>query len=946
MSEQDSFRETFINEAQDLTESLELDLVELENHRHDSELINRIFRAAHTMKSSAAMFGFSQIASLTHSMEEVLDRVRDGVLAIDAEIVSLLLDSLDVLRRMVNEATEGTESDHTTVLAPLCVRLQAVASGEEKSSTASEAHTVEPAGEHIYHIHIALHPSVFFQGTNPLLLLDELSTLGEMTDVRCDISRLPSLDELDPVQLYLSWDLVLHSSRSREEIDDVFLFHWEDGDIRIGPQAKDQSITRGAEQAERCTFVSAAHPQPPAAPAKRPLHGDGGDDVDAHDAPSASSATGIERNATVLEDGEMAPHGGFPEVSGLEGLDAVPDDDVEILRDFCSETGESLQEVEEKILALEAVPTDMEIIHALFRTFHSMKGSAGFLELTALGGLAHETENLLDKARNGDLLLESVSIGLLLRSIDLARGLNENLSLFLDHGCRPDTTHTQYLPVERQVRAIKKFLQSRSIAAKPAGPPPRTLAPAPQVVTVPKQLGEILVEKGEAAPADIGEAIAEQLSGKDELIGRILVDKGKVNANQVNEALQTQLLQKSDAAVNKTVSAIRVDTERLDTLMNLVGEIVIAQSHAMKLSTEFDSEEGERLQTSLYEVDRLSRELQDQVMAVRMMPIGPTFKQFARFVRDTSRELGKHVDLVITGEDTELDKTVIEQIGDPLKHLIRNSLDHGLETAEQRVAAGKPAKGTLELRACHQGGSVVIEVIDDGRGIPRDKILAKAIAKGLVPEDQELSDDQIQRLIFHPGFSTAEQVSSLSGRGVGMDVVKRNVEALRGTVDVESVEGQGSVLRVRLPLTLAIIEGMVVSVSGQPYILPVLSIVESIRPRAQDIKQVSGQGEVLFFRDEYLPLYRLYDWLDHAPVVTDPTQGIVMVVEDNAGRRALMADDLLGQQQVVIKNLEDNFTKLEGISGATILAEGNVALILDIVGLYYHRQQGEKEKVA
>ena len=271
MSDQDSFRETFINEAQDLTESLELDLVELEDHRHDPELINRIFRAAHTMKSSAAMFGFSQIASLTHSMEGVLDCVRDGVLAIDAEIVSLLLDSLDVLRRMVNEATEGTESDHTTVLAPLCVRLQAVASGEEKSSTASGAHTVEPVEEHIYHIHIALHPNVFCQGTNPLLLLDELSTLGEMTDVRCDLSRLPKLDELDPVQLHLAWDLVLHSSRPREEIDDVFLFHWEDGDIRIEPQSRDQSITRGAEQTEPCTFVPAAHTEPLAAPVKKPL---------------------------------------------------------------------------------------------------------------------------------------------------------------------------------------------------------------------------------------------------------------------------------------------------------------------------------------------------------------------------------------------------------------------------------------------------------------------------------------------------------------------------------------------------------------------------------------------------------------------------------------------------------------------------------------------------
>ncbi|MGD2063746.1 MAG: chemotaxis protein CheA, partial [Nitrospirota bacterium] len=567
------------------------------------------------------------------------------------------------------------------------------------------------------------------------------------------------------------------------------------------------------------------------------------------------------------------------------------------------------------------------------------KGSAGFLELSALGGLAHETENLLDKARNGELVLDSVSIGLLLHSIDLARGLNDNLALFLDAGNQVDTPNAHRLPVARQVSAIKEFLGNSPPETAPAA------VSGPTPVAPPKHLGELLVEKGHAAPADVGDAIAEQLSGKEEALGRILVERGRVEPAQVNDALKEQHLQRRDTASQKTVSAIRVDTERLDTLMNLVGEIVIAQSQAMKISTGFDDEEGERLQASLYDVERLSRELQDQVMAVRMMPIGPTFKQFARFVRDTTRELGKQVNFVITGEDTELDKTVIEQIGDPLKHLIRNSLDHGLETADERRASGKPEKGTLELRAGHQGGSVVIEVIDDGRGISRARVLAKAVARGLVTEDQELPDNQVLRLIFHPGFSTAEQVSSLSGRGVGMDVVKRNVESLRGTVDVESEDGQGSVLRIRLPLTLAIIEGMVVSVSGQPYILPVLSIVESIRPRAQDIKQVSGQGEVLFFRNEYLSLYRLYDWLDHEPVVTDPTQGIVLVVEDGAGRRALMADDLLGQQQVVIKNLEDNFTKLEGISGATILADGNVALILDIVGLYYHRQVA-KEKAA
>ncbi|RMF88308.1 MAG: chemotaxis protein CheA, partial [Nitrospirae bacterium] len=530
--------------------------------------------------------------------------------------------------------------------------------------------------------------------------------------------------------------------------------------------------------------------------------------------------------------------------TGLETVAELAADDLEILHDFHEESTEALAEVEEKILALEADPEDMETIHALFRTFHSMKGSAGFLDLEVLGKLAHETENLLDRARNGELVMDEEAIGLLLTSIDLARGLNDNIALFLEKGKVPEAEELNHLPVGDHVAAIRRFL------AGERKPEPE----APKVVEPPKPIGEILVEEGAARPEDVGEAVAEQLSGNDKPLGSILVDKGKVAPAKVGEALKQQQAARSRPAAQKTISAIRVDTERLDALMNSVGEIVIAQSHALKLATEMEGEQAERLQTALYEVERLSRNLQDEVMGVRMMPIGPTFKQFARFVRDSSRELGKEVELVITGEETELDKTVIEKIGDPLKHLIRNSLDHGLETPEERQAAGKPRKGRLELRAAHEGGSVIVEVIDDGRGISREKVLAKAKAKGLVSDEQALTDEQILRLIFHPGFSTAEQVSSLSGRGVGMDVVKKNVEELRGSVDVESVEGEGSVLRIRLPLTLAIIEGMVVSVSGQPYIVPVLSIVESIRPRREDVQHVSGQGEVLFFRNEYLPL--------------------------------------------------------------------------------------------
>jgi len=942
----DEYRDVFIAEARDLTASLEVDLVDLEGHAGDVELINRIFRAAHTMKSSAAMFGFPQIASLTHAMESVLDRVRDGLLAIDAQVVNTLLDSLDCLRRMVDEATEGTDNDHSERLAPLCEHLQRVASGDcegeddcegdcdcdwdgevrmdavaSVAAGTSATHEGSPEAT-TYHIHLALNDDIFFQGTNPMLLLDELATLGDVEEICCDTSQVPEIGEIDPLKFYLVWDITLSTMASKQDVEDVFLFCQNDGDIRVeevpaptagaassgtgapvatdGPADPVRSATERVQEEPASAAPTPSEP-PPVAPA---------------DTPAAPPLTGA------LAEGA--------EANGLEAVAELAEDDIEILHDFHEESTESLADIEEKILALEEDPTDMETIHALFRTFHSMKGSAGFLELEVLGKLAHETENLLDRARNGELLLDTDSIGLLLTAIDLARGLNDNIGAFLKKHAVPDASTLNQLPVGDHVAAIRRFLAGErpAVATEPARP----------VVEPAKPIGKILVEKGAAAPADVGEAVAEQLAGSDKTIGTILVDKGKVAPAKVGEALAEQKAQRTQPAAHKVISAIRVDTERLDAMMNSVGEIVIAQSHALKLATEMEGEEAERLQTALYEVERLSRNLQDEVMGVRMMPIGPTFKQFARFVRDSSRELGKEVNFVITGEETELDKTVIEKIGDPLKHLIRNSLDHGLETPDERQAAGKSPKGTLELKAAHEGGSVVIEVIDDGHGIPRDKVLAKAIAKGLVPEDQELTDEQIYRLIFQAGFSTAEQVSSLSGRGVGMDVVKRNVDELRGSVDVESEEGKGSVLRIRLPLTLAIIEGMVVAVSGQAYIVPVLAIVESIRPRNSDIQHVSGQGEVLFFRDEYLPLYRLYEWLGHEPKITNPEEGIILVVEDSAGRRALLADDLLGQQQVVIKNLEDNFTKLPGISGATILAEGNVALILDILGLYDQRQ--------
>ncbi|MFM1891019.1 MAG: hypothetical protein RLZ44_96, partial [Pseudomonadota bacterium] len=394
-------------------------------------------------------------------------------------------------------------------------------------------------------------------------------------------------------------------------------------------------------------------------------------------------------------------------------------------------------------------------------------------------------------------------------------------------------------------------------------------------------------------------------------------------------------------------SSIRVDIDKIDSLINMVGELVITQSMLGLLGEEFDMSRVERLREGLGQLERHTRELQESVMQIRMLPISFTFSRFPRLVHDLSAKLGKKIELKMSGEHTEVDKTVIEKIGDPLVHLVRNSLDHGIEMPEQRRAAGKPETGTVQLNAFHRGGNIVLEIRDDGRGLNRERILEKAVDRGLVAPEQHLSDQQIYELIFQPGFSTAEQVSDVSGRGVGMDVVRRNINELGGSIEIESTPGEGSAIIIRLPLTLAILDGQTVRVGEETYIVPLVSIVESIQVQRQMINRVAGKGETFKLRGEYLPVLRLHELfgIDSARA-RDLEDGLLVIVEGEGRRCALFVDDLLGQQQVVIKSLEANYRRVEGISGATILGDGSVALILDIPSLMRLGKQGRAQAPA
>ena len=730
------FHAVFFEESFEGLELMEAALLDLDVGNPDSEQINAIFRAAHSIKGGSGTFGFVQVAEFTHILETLLDKVRDGEQAIDADGIELFLQSVDCLRGLL-EALQSKQDPDMQRANELAGVFQAVLDGASYADSANlvKANSItgqllapeimESAADNVaddaatddgiseepsystsrqqvgFNIYFKPHVDMLKGGNDPVRMLRELATLGEIKTT-VDSAELPLLEALVPDNCYLSWTIELLTSCKIDDVEEVFEWVEDECQLSITPILQDASA------------LVSNQPQ------------------DQQNNPQASPSAALGQRLVM-------PSGPLP------GLD--------------------------------------------------------------------------------DLLLPSPMVD--------------------------SSTETVTDPVKDSVKAPVK-------------------------------------------------------------------DPVKTKATKVES------------------SSIRVGIDKVDSLINLVGELVITQSMLGQMGSARDSITEEHignLREGLVQLEQNTRELQDSVMRIRMLPISFTFNRLPRMVRDISIQLGKKVQLEVSGESTELDKTVMEKISDPMVHLIRNALDHGIEMPAQRIAAGKPEMGTIVLKAFHQGGSIVIEMSDDGGGIDTERLLAKARKNGLVAESEQLTQEQKLELLFTPGLSTVEQVSDLSGRGVGMDVVRRNIQELNGSVEVSSEMGVGSAFRIRLPLTLAILDGQLVTVADQTYIFPLVSISESLQIDGAKVNNLAGGSDVYSLRDEYIPILRL-DRLFSLREENGVLDGSLLVVVESEGQKiGVVVDELLAQQQVVIKSLEENYTRVVGVSGATILGDGTVAMIVDPIGL-------------
>ncbi|CAN7242946.1 MULTISPECIES: chemotaxis protein CheA [unclassified Variovorax] len=642
---------------------------------------------------------------------------------------------------------------------------------------------------------------------------------------------------------------------------------------------------------------------------------------------------------------------------------------------FFVEAIELLAEMEQLLLELDVESPDSEQLNAIFRAAHSIKGGAATFGFTALTDTTHLLETLLDRARHGQLSLSGPMIDAFLETKD---ALQEQLTAY-QAGKEPETETVAHICAVLQQLARENGAAEAAPASLPAAPAPAPVVAAPVAAAAPAAEGALRIRFARLSDSEC-DLLADELGNLGRVLSRtrsndqltvmlettcapddivavccFVIDESQIEitreAAQPEEAAAAIAPEAAPAAASPAVAApkpasasaapvaaaanakesssIRVDVEKVDQLINLVGELVITQSMLTQAATMLDPVAYERFLSGLGHLERNARDLQESVMSIRMMPMDYVFSRFPRVIRDVSAKLGKQVRLDTYGRETELDKGLIERIVDPLTHLVRNSLDHGIETPEQRLAKGKEATGQLLLSAQHHGGNIVIEVSDDGAGLNREKILAKAQQQGLAVSDA-MPDEEVWQLIFAPGFSTAEQVTDISGRGVGMDVVKRNIQEMGGHVEISSREGRGTTTRIVLPLTLAILNGMSVKVGEEAYILPLSYVIESLQPLPEHLHSITADGHVIKVRGEYLPLIELHRVFDVAGAQTQPTQGILVIVQADDARFALLVDELLGQHQVVVKNLETNYRKVPGISAATILGDGSVAFIIDV----------------
>ena len=691
---EDAIRQVFLAETKELLENLENDIVRYEETK-DHELIHSIFRYVHTLKGGSGMAGYEDVYQFTHALENVLDLVRNGVIPMNDLLADIVFASIDVIRlRLYSNEDTSKIQERFDLLSTKIAEIESILQKKEEIAGTEAIETKEEEIQPVYNffrVKAKFREDIFKSGIDPLIIMEDLASLGIIAELRVNRSEVPLLDNLDPEKCYLSWDVILKTKSKEEALDDVFIFVRDDNDITI------TNVTKN--------YVA----QP------------------------------------VIED-------------------------------------------------------------------------------------------------------------------------------------------------------------------------------------VPK-LGELLLSKGMLTEKEYEDVLSEHEKTKKK-VGEIAITKGYIEENDVTFALKEQ----ENIKKQISTSTLRVDAKKVDNLMNLLGEMVIGFSGIKRIAEEIEDEKAYRLNNALYSVDRIIREFQEHLMRIRMVPIGPVFEQYRRFIRDTAKAHGKTIHLEIAGGDTEIDKTVIERISDPLKHLIRNAIDHGIESPQEREAKGKPREGKILLKAYHQEGNIFIEVSDDGAGIDKQKVLQKAIATGVINNTEDVPDAKIYELLFAPGFSTAQAVGDLSGRGVGLDVVKTNIEALRGSVDIQSQPDAGTTFIIKLPLTLAIIDGMLVKVAHETFIIPILSIIESVKPSKNDIKTIENKGLVVHVRGEYVPLLKLHEEFKLPQTVENPWDGLVVIVESQGKSLGLVVDELIGQQQIVIKSLDREITTSKAISGAAILGDGTIALIIDVHG--------------
>jgi two-component system chemotaxis sensor kinase CheA len=974
------YQAIFCDEAAEHVVLLEAALLRLEADPADGEAVGEAFRAAHTVKGGADAIGFPGLAKFTHGLEELLGRLRGGV-AVTRQALDLLLEGCDCLGRYVSACR--SDGPPPAGVDELLARLRKGTDGDRLPDPPSHEPSAA-AKRNRYTVTIDPHTDAFLCGLDPLRLIREVAALGTVGHVDVEVSRLP-LDCMEPEWCYLAWTLTLDTDQPPSVIEEVFEFAREKVRVTVVPTEQEAPVTiqpgvpeplagKHSHNGSESQSGSPLH-VPKSLAAGLSVNSPTGVSVPE---PIAMAVSLVERGTLTAEQaldalnrqrlarpmlgaiavqlghlsdvrlkeilagmdggqpfGVVAMHMGYltedvlaklfmyqewntpplTDVLAMAGLMsntvAPPPPDLSVLDDygpmigeFCQEADEHLETADRHLLTIDADPTNAEALNAVYRGFHTIKGVSSMLGLAIVQTLAHEAESLLNLAREGTVTLKGKPLDLVFLSTDALKWQIRRIRKWAeDRAPMDEDPGLGILLADLRATVAGQTVSQQHPGPAPSVTPPPARAHAPVVPS----------ESSPASPPPPPKA--EPVAAKAEPPARR--DGG-----------------------NTSKETVRVDKDRLDKLINIIGELVIAQSMAQQEFDELNDGTG-AMSLALPELSKISRDLQELSLSLRMVPLQGTFQKMARLVRDLSRKMDKPVEFELHGEETELDKTVVDQLGDPLMHMVRNAVDHGLEDPAERVAAGKPAEGRVVLKAYHQGGSVYVELSDDGKGMDRERLVRKAVEKGIVQEGQRLSDAEAYALIFAPGFSTAKAVTDVSGRGVGMDVVRRNVEALQGNILINTKLGSGTTFTIRLPLTLAIMDGLMVSLGEDVYVLPLLSVIESFRPRPADLHTIAARGEAVTVRGEVVPLLRLHQLLGRPARMTDPCQALVVLMEAQGKKHALLVDELLGQMQAVVKSLDSNYKRVDGLAGATILGDGRVAMIIDIHGLtQLHTQSG------